>query len=158
MTFHRPRTAPSLRRLTLSLALALPLWLGGATIVAAETSLKDALDTYLAEQPIENLRIQPDALQDDPRDDFYFVFDVRPSDEMDGKVIKGAVHVPYYALIANLDKLPATQSDAILVYCDTGPRSTQVMMALRLLGYTNVWYLNGGINRWQTEGRPLVTQ
>jgi 3-mercaptopyruvate sulfurtransferase SseA len=30
-------------------------------------------------------------------------------------------------------------------------------MALRLLGYDNVWYLNGGITRWQREGRPIAT-
>ncbi|MGF1643677.1 MAG: rhodanese-like domain-containing protein [Thiotrichales bacterium] len=139
-----------------ALALVLPLWLGTAGIVAADSGLKEAINGYLAEQPIENLRIQPNALQDDPRDDFYFVFDVRPSDELSTGLIKGAVHAPYYELIGNLDKLPASKDDAILVYCDTGPRSTQVVMALRLLGYSNVWYLNGGVTRWQAESRPLV--
>lgn len=151
-------TTRVLCRLALRVTLALPLSLTSLSAITGEAGLKDALASYLAEQPIENLRIQPDALQDDPTEDFYFVLDVRASDEASGGLIGGALHIPYYDLIAHLDKLPAQRDEAILVYCDSGSRSTQALMALRLVGYSNVWYLNGGVNRWKAEGRPLVSE
>lgn len=118
-------------------------------------SVRQALAAYLAAEPMENLRVQPDALQDDPREDFYFVLDVRKPDEFAAGHITGAVNVPYQALTSHLDGLPEGRDEPILIYCDSAQRSTQALMALRLLGYSNVWYLNGGLHRWQREGRPI---
>ena len=138
---------------------AIPLFMliaACAPAFAANENLREALGRYLATEPIENLRIQPDALQDDPREDFYFVVDVRTPHEFEAGHIRGAVNVPYYELPAHLDRLPADRGEAILVYCESAQRSTHALMALRLLGYDNVWYLNGGITRWQREGRPVI--
>ena len=74
--------------------------------------------------------------------------DVRETSELE-KVgyIKGAVNIPVRTLIANLDKLPA-QDQAIVVYCASGHRGGFAMAALKLLGYTNVRNLGGGMNAW----------
>ncbi len=126
------------------------------TAGAAEPSLQEALRGYLAEGPIEALRVQPGVLADDPREDFYFVLDVRTPSEFAAGHIEGAVNVPYTDLLVHLDRLPADTAQAILIYCEHATRSTQALMALRLLGYRNVWYLNGGLDRWRGESRPII--
>jgi rhodanese-related sulfurtransferase len=124
---------------------------------AADPDLRQAIAAYLGEGPMESLRVQPAALEDDPREDFYFVLDVRTPSDFAAGHIQGAVNVPYTELLAHLDRLPADLDQAILTYCEHATRSTQALMALRLLGYRNVWYLNGGLDRWRQEGRPLGT-
>lgn len=127
------------------------------TAGAAEPGLHEALRGYLAEGPIEALRVQPGVLADDPREDLYFVLDVRTPEEFAAGHIEGAVNVPYTDLLAHLDRLPSDTSEAILIYCEHATRSNQALMALRLLGYRNVGYLNGGLERWSRQGRPIIT-
>ncbi|NCA69450.1 MAG: rhodanese-like domain-containing protein [Sphingobacteriia bacterium] len=136
-----------------ALLLAMTPW----SIQAADTdpALIESIGAILAEQPVETLRIQPAALQDDPREDFYFVIDVRPRDEFKTGFIPGAVNLPYHELTSLLERLPEGRDEAILLYCDTALRSMQALLALRLMGYRDVWYLTGGLNRWREEGRPL---
>jgi rhodanese-related sulfurtransferase len=133
--------------------------LAGVTtsVLATEDAPRAAIGAYLAASPIESARIQPDALADDPRDDLYVVLDVRSRDEFAKGHIAGAINVPYQELVGHLDSLPARPDDVVLVYCETTTRSTQAMMALRLLGYRNVSYLAGGVIRWQKDGRPVQT-
>jgi rhodanese-related sulfurtransferase len=124
-------------------------------VCAVEDTPRAAIGAYLAESPVENFRVKPDAVSDDPRDDFYVVLDVRSRDEFVKGRIAGAINVPYQELVGHLDALPAGPDDAVLIYCETTTRSTQALMALRLLGYRKVSYLAGGINRWQKDGRPV---
>lgn len=138
-------------------ALTLALLLAGGTAVGADQSLATAIGGYLGAEPIENLRIQPGALSDDPRDDFYFVLDVRGEDQFVHGHIAGAVNIPYSRLVERLGELPGDPSTPILVYCENAQRSTQALMALSLLGYPSAYYLMGGLKRWQEEGRRLET-
>jgi phage shock protein E len=117
--------------------------------------LANAIGGYLAAEPIENLRIQPEALSDDPRDDFYFVLDVRSEQQFAQGHIAGAVNIPYSGLVEHLAELPGDSSTPILVYCENAQRSTQALMALSLLGYPSAYYLMGGLKRWMEEGRPI---
>jgi rhodanese-related sulfurtransferase len=146
---------PDVTRTSLLAALALlgcvlPAW-------GANDGVREAIGAYLAAQPIESLRVQPGPLQDDPREDFYFVVDVRTPAEFEAGHIRGAVNVPYHMLTAQLDALPARSDEALLLYCETATRGTQALMALKLLGHRNVWYLHGGLHRWQQEGRRVET-
>jgi rhodanese-related sulfurtransferase len=141
----------SLQLPSLSLALIL-IW---GTACGADPTLVDAIAGYLGAEPIENQRIQPDALADDPREDFYFVLDVRTEEQFGHGHITGAVNIPYSRLVARLGELPRDPSTPILVYCDTAQRSTQALMALHLLGYPSAHYLMGGLKRWEHEGRRL---
>jgi 3-mercaptopyruvate sulfurtransferase SseA len=70
---------------------------------AADDNFKTAIENYLVAEPIEHLRIQPDALQNDPREDFYFVVDVRPPHEFEAGHLHGAINQPYSTLLANLE-------------------------------------------------------
>ncbi|MEA1052165.1 rhodanese-like domain-containing protein [Lamprobacter modestohalophilus] len=117
-----------------------------------------AIQSYLAAGPIENFLLQPEALPDDPSDEFYLVFDVRSAAEFEhGEALPSAEHIPYTDIAPLLETLGDDRSQPALIYCQTMLRSTQVVMALRLLGYDNVWYLSGGIDRWRTAGKPLTS-
>jgi rhodanese-related sulfurtransferase len=122
----------------------------------AQQNAVDAVVEYLAEGPIEHFLLQPEALPDDPSEEFFLVFDVRTANEVgqDG-MLPSARHVPYTDLASLLEILGEDRSQPALIYCHTMLRSTQVVMALRLLGYDNVWYLAGGIERWRAAGKPL---
>ncbi|WP_303773987.1 MULTISPECIES: rhodanese-like domain-containing protein [Anaerolinea] len=85
----------------------------------------------------------------------YNLIDVRREDEFQKNgYIAGAVNLPMETLFASLDKLPAKDAP-IVIYCASGHRGAIVAMGLRLLGYTNVINLVGGINAWKAAGFPL---
>lgn len=84
-----------------------------------------------------------------------FLLDVREAAELekDG-FIQGAVNIPVRDLLKNLDKLPA-QDQTIVIYCKSGHRGGLAMAALRLLGYTEVYNLGGGVGAWTKASLPL---
>ncbi len=86
-----------------------------------------------------------------------FLLDVREASEVekDG-YIEGAVHIPVRDVLKNLDKLPA-KDQRIIVYCASGHRGGLVMPALRMLGYTDVVNLGGGLGAWKKAELPVVT-
>jgi rhodanese-related sulfurtransferase len=86
-----------------------------------------------------------------------FLLDVREAAEVekDG-YIEGAVNIPVRELLGNLDKLPGLD-EPIVVYCASGHRGGYALMTLKMLGYTNVRNLGGGLNAWKTAELPVVT-
>jgi rhodanese-related sulfurtransferase len=77
-----------------------------------------------------------------------FIVDVREASEIaENGYITGAINIPVRELLKNLDKLPA-QDQKIVVYCASGHRAALATAALRLLGYTDVVNLAGGMNGW----------
>lgn len=86
-----------------------------------------------------------------------FLLDVRePAEiEKDG-YIKGAVNIPVRTAIKNLDKLPGLDQK-IIVYCGSGQRGGMLMGGLRLLGYTQVYNLGGGLAAWKKANLPVET-
>ena len=86
-----------------------------------------------------------------------FLLDVRETSEVEAAgYIEGSVHIPVRELMKNLDKLPALDQP-IVVYCASGHRGGFAMAALRLLGYTNVLNLGGGMGAWIKAELPAVT-
>ena len=54
------------------------------------------------------------------------------------------------------DLLPADKNERIIVYCRSGNKSDYAAKTLVLLGYTDVWNLDGGFTAWQQAGYPMV--
>lgn len=125
-------TTPDVLALFTDLAASLPSDKGYGSVSAS------ALNTELAEKEI-------------------FILDVRePSEvETDG-YIEGSVNIPVREVLNNLDKLPELDQP-IVVTCASGHRGGMVMAALRLLGYTDVRNLGGGLNAWKKAELPLVS-
>jgi rhodanese-related sulfurtransferase len=86
-----------------------------------------------------------------------YLLDVRDIAELekDG-YIKGAVNIPVRNVLKNLDKLPGL-NEKIIVYCGSGQRGGMLMGALRLIGYTNVLNMGGGLTAWKAANLPVET-
>lgn len=84
-----------------------------------------------------------------------FIVDVRQPAEIESAgYIAGSINIPIRDLLKNLDKLPA-KDQKIVITCASGHRGSLGMMALRLLGYTDVVNLNGGLNAWIKAEFPV---
>lgn len=101
--------------------------------------------------------VKPAALNEELADKAPFLLDVREAAEVekDG-YIEGAVNIPVREVLANLDKLPGLD-EPIVIYCASGHRGGMTMSALKLLGYTNVRNLGGGLGAWKKANLPVVT-
>ncbi len=82
------------------------------------------------------------------------IVDVRSSLEYSSGHIAGAEH---YALgneanvIREVDK-----SSPVILICKTGHRSQAAAHTLLKNGFTDLYHLEGGMNRWRKEGFPEV--
>lgn len=86
-----------------------------------------------------------------------FLLDVRETAELEADgYIQGAANIPIRELLKNLDKLPGLD-DSIVVYCASGHRGGLALAALRLMGYTNVRNLGGGLGAWKKANLEVVT-
>ncbi|MCL4275594.1 MAG: hypothetical protein KJZ77_17110 [Anaerolineales bacterium] len=89
--------------------------------------------------------------------DLPFIVDVRSQGEWDKDgYIEGSINLPFSDFFANVDQLPADKDARIVILCASGHRGGMVMMALRLMGYTDVVNLGGGLNGWKAAGMPVV--
>jgi rhodanese-related sulfurtransferase len=86
-----------------------------------------------------------------------FIMDVRTADEFKAGFIEGAVNIAINDVPANIAQLPADKAAPIVVLCQSGHRGSIVMMYLRMLGYTNVRNLGGGMNAWTGAELPVST-
>ncbi len=101
--------------------------------------------------------VKPAAFSEELADKAPFILDVREAAEIEAAgFIEGSVNIPVREVLNNLDKLP-TLDEPIVVTCASGHRGGFVMAALKLLGYTNVRSLTGGLNAWIKAGYPVVT-
>lgn len=84
------------------------------------------------------------------------ILDVREPHEWDisnlGKW--GAMLIPKKQVANRLAELDAERD--LVVQCRTGARSADVVRELQGLGFTKVWNLDGGINRWAEEVEPTM--
>ncbi len=85
-----------------------------------------------------------------------FILDVRTADEFAAGYIEGAVNFNITDVPANLAQLPTDKAAPIVVLCQSGHRGAMVMMYLRMIGYTNVRNLGGGMGSWITAELPVA--
>ncbi len=124
---------------------------------AVDSDLFAALDKYVSTLPDGFGTIAPAALNDQLASAKPFVLDVRETSELKSNgYIDGSVNVPIRTTFTNFAKLPQDKSAAIVVYCAIGHRGAMDMMALQLLGYTNVKSLANGFNAWKAAKLPIA--
>lgn len=82
------------------------------------------------------------------------IIDVREPHEWAIARIDGARLIPLAALESRLAELSPERE--IVVHCKVGGRSAQAVRRLRAAGFTRVWNLAGGIQRWSREVDPKV--
>lgn len=84
------------------------------------------------------------------------VVDLRTDEEVANGVIEGSVHIPVNALLADMTLLPADKAAPVVLACQSGHRGGFGLMILRMLGWTEVRNLGGGIGAWAAAELPLV--
>lgn len=82
-----------------------------------------------------------------------YLLDVRTLGEYTQKRIKGAHLIPIDQVQKRINEIPKNRP--IIVYCETGMRSSQVGRYLDSLGYRDVANLSQGIMGWQVRGYPI---
>ena len=97
------------------------------------------------------------------------IVDARVAEEYVELHIKGAQNIPYKeksaksvdydAKLDSFDgaRLPANKSKAVIFYCNAGEcwKSYKAAKAAIKAGYTNVYWLRGGIPEWKAKGYPV---
>lgn len=130
-----------------------------STPIIADEALFTALNDFLSNLPADSgfYTVKADKATEFIIEKAPFIVDVRAQAEWDKDgYIEGATHMPFSDFLTSLDQLPAEKDAPILIYCASGHRGGMALMALRLLGYTDVTNLNGGLNAWKAAQLPVM--
>ena len=126
-----------------------------STPIVADQPLYEMLNGFFTTMPDDFYSVKADKLAEELTGTPPVIIDVRTTAEWDKDGhIEGATSIPFSDFFANLDKLPA-KDQRIVVMCASGHRGGMIMMALRLMGYTDVVNLGGGLGAWKTAKLPV---
>ena len=75
------------------------------------------------------------------------VVDIRSSGEFNAMHIPTAERIP----LTDLSRTPFQRDETIVLYSEGGAHAGQGWVFLRALGYTNVYFLRGGLREWLDE-------
>ncbi len=128
-----------------------------STAIIADQALFEMLNGFFAGMPDDFYSVKSDKLAEELTGTPPVIIDVRSADEWnkDG-YIDGAVNLPFSDFFASMDQVPADKNARIVVLCASGHRGSMIMMALRLMGYTDVVNLAGGLNAWKAAQMPVA--
>lgn len=90
----------------------------------------------------------------DEKKDFLLI-DVRTPEEYAEGHIQRSTLMPLQTLPENMVSL-TDKTKQIYVYCRSGSRSTQAVIYLQQLGFTNVYNMSGGILSWNAKRFPIT--
>ncbi len=83
------------------------------------------------------------------------VVDVREQYERDAGFIEGTRHIELERLASEADSIE--RDKPVIFQCRLGARSAMAAQAFRAAGH-EAYSLAGGIDRWHSQGRPLVPE
>ncbi|MCP9455445.1 MAG: rhodanese-like domain-containing protein [Nitrospira sp.] len=86
----------------------------------------------------------------------FLLVDVRTPEEHRAGIIPGTdFNIDFREIAARHRELGAQPDDHIVVYCQSGRRSSIAAKALADLGYRHVYNLDGSMNAWMEAGFPV---
>ncbi len=86
------------------------------------------------------------------------LIDVRENDEFRAGHLPGARGIGRGVLEYHIaDEVPDTEQEIVL-YCRGGNRSALAADSLRVMGYENVYSMQGGFRAWSEENRAQTTE
>ena len=110
---------------------------------------------YLQAQPIKKLELwSVQELKEKQFDDSIFILDVRKITDWDKGYIEGAHHIYLGYVRERLEEIPRDKK--IVVYCDSGNKSTIASSILLQNGYEDVATVLGSMNAWRWAGYNVV--
>lgn len=84
------------------------------------------------------------------------VLDVRTPEEFATGYLPNAVNINYYSEDFKAQTAGLNKNKPVAVYCKSGGRSTDASADLTALGFKEVYALDGGLLRWEYDGKKLV--
>jgi rhodanese-related sulfurtransferase len=126
-------------------------WLVSLAVIAAVA----VLVYELRQRSLETAAISP---QDTVRlmNQGAAVLDVRSSEEFASGHLSTARHVPLEKLTETAETLKRYKDRPVVVYCQSGMRSSTAIRQLTALGFAKVFNLRGGLAAWRAENLPLA--
>ena len=110
---------------------------------------------YLHAEKVDNLKLWTvQQLKKHHFDGDFFLLDVRKINDWNKGYIEGAHHMYVGEVPENLSKIPP--DIPVVVYCDSGFKSTIASSFLKKKGYNNVTSVLGSMNAWNKAGYPVV--
>jgi rhodanese-related sulfurtransferase len=113
-----------------------------------------------AKQRVQNLTVAETA--DELESGDVLLVDIRePSERSEAGAISGAIEAPRGMLEFWADPTSPYHRDEfqpdrrVILHCASGGRSALAAAMLQDLGYKNVAHMDGGINAWKKQGRPV---
>ena len=89
------------------------------------------------------------------------LIDVREYDEFDAEHIDGAINVPLSGFTSMAPGILNQLKDRQIAFvCRSGARSAQALQIAETMGFNDIHAytsVDGGLQRWKAEGRPLVS-
>jgi len=83
------------------------------------------------------------------------IVDVRSSDEYKSGHISGAISIPYWSVFTRHSNIPSAHDEPIIIYCEHGPRAKLAKLALKIVGFEKVVYLEGHMTSWKKANLPV---
>jgi rhodanese-related sulfurtransferase len=80
------------------------------------------------------------------------ILDVRSEREFAHGHVPGALHIPFWTMLARLSAIPTSPAEPVVVYCGHGPRAYLAGAALGVSGFRRVVYLKGHMLKWRQAG------
>ena len=120
------------------------------------SQVRAAADGMLSSMPDDWFTIKDVAAEKEIATGAPLVIDVREAAEFAAEHIPRARNISIRSLLKNTDLLPGDKAAPILVYCKTGHRGAVALAALRMVGYTNVRSIYGGLEGRKAAGFPVA--
>ena len=109
----------------------------------------DIIAKYAGTNPL----ITPERLLENPNK--YVVLDVRSKQEFDAGHIEGAVNIPHYNVMEQLNVIKSWNDKTIVVHCRSGKRAWVAEQMLMKQNVANLAHLKGDMLEWQAKKLPL---
>lgn len=87
---------------------------------------------------------------------FGVLVDVREDTEWAAGHFPNAVHIGKGVIERDIESKVPDKTTQLVLYCGGGYRSALAADMLQLMGYQNVWSLDGGYRGWLEAGLPVV--
>ncbi len=119
---------------------------GAGTTAAEAQARRLPVDQVVQPQDLDSYLALPDAP---------LLLDVRSVKEFEAIRIPGTTLIPVQELPKRITELHAGRKQGVIIYCRSGRRARNAMGMLERAGFTDLALLDGSMNRWEKEGRPV---
>lgn len=86
------------------------------------------------------------------------LIDVRTTERFSKAHILGAQNIPEKDFANRLNALNKYKSKPLVFVCDKGIEATRLSTLLIKGGFSQLYYLTGGMSGWQADGMPVVNK